>query len=413
MRIRILVLVSLVFGSYSIPLHAITGVNPSGVNVRAAGVTTVFLTFQGLLPGQTSVESFWCGEVTTTGVSNTNPCVPGTIFGRLPARNNFSTTSGTGGVSNFTDIMTIPASVARRAYQDARRGNPSNFFYVRRFTGGGADQFVTVTCRLAGGGARTPLALTDVRLRFLDDGQDRPVSLFDGGSTLPPVEARIRYNGSGRLKGRWEVVLPGDPEPSSFDLLTEATLPLEQRGTQRRYTVIGRFDLFLPPTGSALIPGPDSGALPRAADGAYKVLLRVEATEEKEGNSNTNAGVVSTGGVAGFPMPVLRYYIGSGGQRSGRGELALLSPRAGEVFGQQRQFEWLPVAGVEVYNLEVRGTDGTDILTATVRGGSTSYQPPPWFTSSLGGQKARWRVSALNGRGEALATSNWRELRTE
>ena len=139
--------------------HAVSAVNPSGVNVRSNGATTVFLTFQNLRPGQIAAESFWCGAVTSTGVSNTNPCVPGTLFGRLPARNNLSRPSGTGGFSNLTDIMTIPASVSRRAYQSARSGDDATFFYVRRFVENGVDEFVTVTCRMAGGGARSPLAL--------------------------------------------------------------------------------------------------------------------------------------------------------------------------------------------------------------------------------------------------------------
>ena len=34
----------------------------------------------------------------------------------------------------FTDIMSIPPNVARRAYDAAAAGATSTFFYVRRFT---------------------------------------------------------------------------------------------------------------------------------------------------------------------------------------------------------------------------------------------------------------------------------------
>ena len=57
-------------------------------------------------------------------------CDPDTVFGRLPARLDLATPSGSSGL---TDIMSIPASVARRAYQAALRGKASQFFYVRRF----------------------------------------------------------------------------------------------------------------------------------------------------------------------------------------------------------------------------------------------------------------------------------------
>ena len=63
-----------------------------------------------------------------------------------------------------------------------------------------------------------------VRIEF--DTQD-PVLSLERGSIPPPVQAAITYNGTGRLVGRWEVVLPGEDPPTSDDLLTEATLPVE------------------------------------------------------------------------------------------------------------------------------------------------------------------------------------------
>jgi hypothetical protein len=131
-------------------------VNPVGVNVNVQGATSVFLTFGGVA-GYEALDATWCGTLVPAAPDVGVRCAPGTIFGQLPARFDLSRTSGTGG---FTDIMTIPPSVARRAYQAAERGENSAFFYVRRFRSlsGGPDQFVAVTCRLTGGGARTPLA---------------------------------------------------------------------------------------------------------------------------------------------------------------------------------------------------------------------------------------------------------------
>lgn len=406
-------LFGLCFGFLCQYSFAVTGVNPSGVNVNHVGATTIFLTFRDLDANETSAESFWCGAVTTTAVSATNPCVAGTVFGKLPARLNQARNSTAGAFNNLTDIMTIPPSVARRAFIDARRGNNSNFFYVRHFIGGaGGDRYVTVTCRMAGGGARVPLALLDVKMGFLDDkGAKDPVYVTKKGQTPGKVAARVFYNGTGRLKGRWEIKLPGDPEPKEFDLLTEATLPVEKRALQRRYTVLDTFDIFLPPKGKVIIPGPDPSRIPTATEGAYKILLRVEATREKEGNSNTGAGVVSSGGVAGFPMPVLRYYVGSSDQilkhRNAfiAEDLKLILPKQDSIFEgtQPLEFSWSAVKGALLYRLEI--TDKTNVVAAAVVSAQQhSYMAPPWVSKGKA-KKLGWSVTALGKNGEVLANS--------
>src|SRR5262245_62076734 len=90
-------------------------VNPTGVSVNAQNATTVFLTFggtQNLLPA----EALWCGELISAVPARGSRCDPRTIYGELPARYQFLRPSGVGA---FTDIMSIPASVTRRAYLDA------------------------------------------------------------------------------------------------------------------------------------------------------------------------------------------------------------------------------------------------------------------------------------------------------
>ena len=118
----------------------------------------------------------------------------------------------------------------RRRWRAARtrrrpRAATSSFFYVRRFRSliGGPDEYVAVTCRMTGGGARTPLSLTDVRLGF---GVDAPVLQLARASSRRRFGAEIGYNGTGRLRGRWEVVAARARScPRPTDLLTEATLP--------------------------------------------------------------------------------------------------------------------------------------------------------------------------------------------
>jgi hypothetical protein len=377
-----------------LPLRA-ASVSPVGVNVNTFNPTTVFLTFLGL-NGQIPADAQWCGEINANGA-----CVPGTIFGRLPQRYNLGRFSGQ---NNYTDIMTIPPSVTRRAYQDALRGNQSDFFYVRRFISrtGGIDEFVAVTCRLANGGARVPLSITNVRYQLANNN---PVSAIGIGETLPRFGANISFNGTGRLKGRWEVVLPGDSPPTQRDLLTEATLPLEERGLQRRYTQLSRFDIFLQPTGKVLLPGPDPATIPKGSTGLHQILLRIEATDESESRSFFNSGFISSGGVAGFPLPIFRYSL-----TPPTTKLALLTPtnNTQHPIGQQLRFSWQGVNGASGYKLEVKQSDRS-IFSAVLGANTTTYTAPPWLKKAQG-QALNWKIQALKANGSLLIESETRNL---
>jgi hypothetical protein len=386
-------------------------VHPTGVNVNAQGATTVFLTFGGV-SGYTPAEATWCGELMPAEPDLGVKCDPATMYGQLPAAFDLSRRSGSGG---FTDIMSIPPSVARRAYQAAASGSNSAFFYVRRFVGppGTPDQYVSVTCRMAGGGARVPFALTDVTLAF---DSPAPVLFLDAGGAVPGMTARISYNGTGRLVGRWEVVRPGEDLPEPRDLLTEATLPIEERGTQRRYLEVARFNIFVPPTGGVTLPGPAAHRLPTDADGMYMVLLRIEATDDKEGDSSlgsagAGAGTVHTGGVAGFPLPVLRYYVRGDGAEHGSG-LRGLMPDDGLMLvpGARTDFSWTPVERAAYYRLElVTADDDAPLLSAVVPASLTVYRAPSWLAERIT-EAARWRVVALDAAGATVARSDWRRL---
>lgn len=405
--------------------HAVSAVNPFGVNVRSSGPSSVFLTFQSLDPGETAVEAFWCGELQPAlmaanptlqlpiPVQSSDPCLAGTVYGRLPIALDRSRPSRSAGVPNLTDIMTIPASVARRAYLDAAAGQNSAFFYVRRFVGPGGNRFVVVTCRMAGGGARVPLALMDVRLAFDVDGAAPTVLLTQRGQALPPVQARVLYNGNGLLRGRWELVRPGDPEPSEEDLLTEASLPVERRALQRRYQLVSRFEIALAPTGDVMLPGPDPARLPVDADGAYKLLLRIEASHDKEATSNTGAGRLAiAGGVAGFPMPVLRYIVGGSAGAVGAGATLLL-PAANALLADAT-FAWADPPNAQLMRLEVESTAGptpAPVLSALLKPGVGRYTAPPWFSAQQQGQSLRWRVLTLGNHGGVQGRSEWRALR--
>ncbi len=387
-------------------------VNPSGVNVNSQGATTVFLTFGPIPPGYSPAEAIWCGELMpATPPAIGLQCVPTTIFGSLPARLNRSTMSGMGG---FTDIMGIPPSVARRAYQAAQAGSSSSFFYVRRFvSASGPDQFVNVTCRMAGGGARVPFSLTNVDLKT---ASGEPILFLNGGEKLPEIVADIQYNGMGRLKGRWEFVQPGEDPPSDRDLLTEATLPIEQRGTQRRFSQISRFNHFLPPTGRFRIKLESPERVPIIAAGQYMLLLRIEVVDDKEGDSDLAAlgvgpGIVNSGAVASFPMPTLKFFVSAGdGTPAGWAQNAQILPKAEAQMEASAPvvFTWREMANVSVYRLELLDDDGSTVLTALILPPITQYRAPPWLYDKAAGARFRWRVAAVGQNGERIAESTTR-----
>ena len=389
-------------------------VNPTGVNVNMNGATTAFLTFGGV-SGFVPVEAVWCGELVSAAPDVGLKCDSNTIFGRLPIRLDQSRLSGTGA---FTDIMSIPPSVARRAYQAAQTGQKSSFFYVRRFrsNAGGQDQYVAVTCRLAGGGARVPFSLSDVEIKF---DVETPILFLQPGEASRPLFARILYNGTGRLKGRWEVVYPGEEAPAERDLLTEGSLPLEERGTQRRYTELARFNVFLPPTGQYLLEGPDVARIPTTTEGMYLLLLRIEASDDKEGDSNLGAvgageGIVHAGAMAGFPMPPLRYVVGAGSsslsETLSSTQLRPLTPIADAAIasGSLVEFTWTeggPRAAF--FRVDVENETGEEILSAIVPRGPGLYRAPTWLREKANGSRLRWRVRSLDLLGRTLQEASW------
>ncbi len=404
-------------GALLAPASSVSGQiqrHPTGVNVNATGATTVFISF-GNLEGYVPVEALWCGELIPATPDLGDKCDPSTLFGALPIRYAQGRSSGQDG---FTDIMSIPPSVARRAYQAAAEGADSRFFYVRRFSdpqGVRPDQFVTVTCRMTSGGARVPLSLLDVRLRFVTD--DAVLSVRTGEAP-PPLQAEIHYTGTGNLVGRWEVVMPGEDPPTSDDLLTEATLPAELRGTQRRYTELERFNIFLPPTGEVVLPGPDVTDLPTARNGMYQVLLRIEASGDKEGDSDLAAagageGVVRSGAVAGFPIPPLRYFVGDAGAVGVAGaRLRALFPAADSIVdpGEPVTFTWTQMGAALLYRLEVRTPDEVPVLSALLQPGSATYRAPDWLAERAGEGVVEWRVQALGSGGAVVSETPWQRL---
>jgi hypothetical protein len=402
--------------------HAVKAVNPTGVNVRSNAPNTVFLTFQGLEPNERAVEAAWCGTViagiTAGSVSSVDPCVPGTLFGRLPIRFDRSRPSTGIAQTNLTDIMVIPESISRRAVQEGLTGLNSDFFYVRKFSGGSTgDKWVVVTCRLGAGGARTPLSLIDVQVLFADQTDNTRFVSVKSGDRIVPFHALIQHNGTGQIKGRWELVRPGDSEPELADLLTEASLPLEQRSLQRRYLTIARFSQFASPTGKVRIDGPNPALIDTQVEGSYKILLRIEASDDREANSEIGGGQIArSGGVAGFPMPTLNYFVGnlainsqSASNLSAFKPVVLKAPLPSIRFlaSSPIEFEWAPADRATDYRIDF--LTGDEIVMSAVTP-FTRYSPPPhWVREKLVRAKV-WRVTAMDTNGQPIFQSERRPL---
>ncbi|MEQ1765110.1 MAG: hypothetical protein ABL984_18430 [Pyrinomonadaceae bacterium] len=395
------ILFAALFAIFSSTASSQIRVNPTGVNVNSQNPTTVFLSFGPIPSGYVPAEAIWCGELIPSPPPAVGlQCRPDTVYGALPARFDHS---GTSPNAAFTDIMGIPPSIVRRAYQAAVAGASAGFFYVRRFvsTTGGPDQYVNVTCRMTGGGARVPFALTDVRIRT---PKDEPILFVKAGEPFPRITAEIQYNGTGRLKGRWEIVQPGEEPPADRDLLTEATLPVEARGDQKRFTQIARFDHFLLPVGkfNLRLEMPDTG--PTLVEGQYILLLRIEAVDDKEGDSNLAAlgvgnGIVHSGAVASFPMPSLKFFLSGNPAAAPWESTALTSPVSDAVIpeGTPVVFAWKEHGSTRLYVLEISDLQDNLVLRAFVRAPATVYSAPPWLRERAGAGLLRWSVRVLNG----------------
>lgn len=382
-------------------------VNPTGVNVNSQNSTVVFLTFGRIPAGYVPAEAVWCGEIVpATAPAIGQQCRPNTIYGALPARYDRKQTSGSGGL---TDIMAIPPSIVRRAYQAAVRGASAGFFYVRRFVSvnGQPDQYVAVTCRMTGGGARVPFALTEVQIKTPTKD---PILFLKAGEPFPEIVAEIQYNGTGRLKGRWEIVQPGEEIPTEQDLLTEATLPVEDRGTQKRYAQVARFNYFLPPVGKFQLKLENPERVPTLAEGQYILLLRIEATDDKESDSDLAAvgvgnGVVHSGAVAAFPMPTLKFFV-TGSEKATSLPIVTKSALTDQSVSvnafQPLVFSWQPVKDTFAYRLELFDENEKNVLSAILLAPVSSYRAPSWFVKKFDAKKLSWRVIALDSVGNSL-----------
>lgn len=230
-----------------------------------------------------------------------SPCLPDAVYD-VDLVSQFAMTSAT----TARETLVVPAAVSLFMQQRLRAKGLSQFYVVRRFAANG--DYVAVPVRLSGASALSALTLTRVALSFNQVGSRQPMRVVARDASVGPLSAMVEYQGSGLLKGRWEVVQPGDPQPTPQDLMTEASLSPEQQLLQQRYLEVGRFEQSLHAGRRVDVPGPDPDALPTALPGRYTVLWRPEATPANV-SGDARATDALLGGAAAFPMPVLTYYV--------------------------------------------------------------------------------------------------------
>lgn len=399
-----IITIAIFISAFSVSLFAQVTVSPDNITAYSQGATSAYLTFSNVVNLQPA-EATWCGEIISAAPDIGFRCNPATIFGVLPNRYNQSQLVGT----RYTDIMSITPTVARRAYTDAVGGNDSRFFYVKHFvsTNGGFDQFVPVTIRLSGNGAGVPFSLTTVKLLW--ENGEKVVPFIKPNEKLPKISAEIRYTGTGRLKGRWEIVKPGEELPSQRDLLSEAALPVEERGTQKRYTLLSRFNVNLPPGGKYILPGPENWRINKSVEGMYVILFRVEASDAPNSASNIGGDTVPTGAVAGFSMPTLRYYVGNSSNTQIQPTTKTNEAETIEIL--PIILRWKETERTKLYRLEIQDDEKNTVFSAVVLPPNKQYQLPSFICQLATSKQLKWRVVVIGENGKTIEESPFSDVK--
>lgn len=401
-----LFLITILIFTFSYFAFAQVAVSPNNLTAYSQGATSAYLTFTNVA-NLSPAEAVWCGDIIPAAPDIGFKCDPSTVFGTLPARYDQSRLNA----NRYTDIMSITPVVARRAYTDAANGNDSRFFYVKHFvsTNGGHDEFVPVTIRLSGNGAGVPFSLTTIKLNWQNG--EKVVPFIQPNDKLPRITAEIRYTGTGRLKGRWELVRPGEELPASRDLLSEAALPPEERGTQRRYALLSRFSVNLPPGGKYVLPGPENWQIDKSIEGLYVLLFRVEASDAPNSLSDTGATVTPTGAVAGFAMPTLRYYVGNSNNTD---ILPITKTEFNNDFENQLlpvTLRWKETANAKIYRLEIEDAEQKKVFSAILLPPDRQYQLPSFICQLLTSKVLKWKIAAIDERGKVIEETKFSDVK--
>ncbi len=280
--------------------------------------------------------------------------------------------------------------------------------YLVLLASGGAPQPYFLALRIALAEAQRGPDVSEMRLRFMGPGGQQASGWFQRGQALPAVEALLRFKGSGLLRARWEVVQPGDPEPTELDLTPETRLSLAERARQHRWRLLQTVQVFVSATGITRLPGPDPKLLPNDRYGNYSLLLRLEPSQALDGASITSTLLV---------LPVLRYTIGATSAallvHETPGPIQVLAPQ-GLVFSDRPLiFTWQARDDIRLYRVELEA-DGRLVFAARVlpdpQAAVQRFAAPALAHALWAGGALRWRVVSVGADGGAVSRSPWVDI---
>ena len=385
---------------------ALSSVTPRQVALTSGGRTSRQLTYNFNGSSSTPVGSFVCSQLIAnppSGATTTNPCAPGAQSVALAIEaSGFSAQAAGAGQSRATETVLFPEAFARLSSALAQQTGNSSLYFIRQFQNG---SFAVVQLQAVGSTLADPLTLTDVQLAFRTGRGRQPTVSLSPGEAVPPSFADIYYTGSGTLRGRWEVVEPGLAVPERSDLVPEASIARSERGQQRRYRLIERFEYALGPTGRFVLPGPDPARLPVRQNGGYLVLLRIEAVP-----AGTSGGIAAEHGAAPFSLPVLVYQVGNG--IDGATALAARFVNLIDVPpGQVPTLAWQGLAEAASWRVELADANGTIVGSKFLRRAETRYGLTGVLEQRTRGKAVRWRVQAFDAGRKPIGRSDWTDIR--
>jgi len=323
-----LLLIGLLAASFS---QAAVTVTPSSVNVVRGQTNTVVITYRFA----TIIGSG--NEMSSQGIYFTPDTTIG--FNNVPV-----TTFITGGIGTITETVVIPVNIMEKVLQSGT----AQFFYRRQFFGLSVET-ATINMTVSGEAGGT-LGIRRLSLYF---GNGRAETTVMKYANDLKAYADIRYNGSGLLKGYWEV---------DGRLLSYVSQPL--------------------PAGQQItLATPDIPALPTFETGTH--TLRFVVT-----NPDPNQGI---------PLPVLVYFVTTDEAAVKPGVLTLKNPaETAEVPYASLKYEW-QVIRANVYLIQFFETQGEKpVFSAYTKKGF--YQMPQLVLKKIfqPGETYYWRVTGFD-----------------
>ena len=349
----------------------------------------------------TAVEALWCGELLSATPAVGLHCDPATAVRPTSRRD----TTFREQVADELHRRHVDSRVGRAAaYQAAQRGATSTFFYVRRFDSTAAGPTNTSPSRADSPAAarESPFSLTDVHLEF--DGDDgcrssSPVSCHRRFRRVSPTTAPDALSVDGRsfcpekTRRRFRPAHRSIASPGRTWIATaiHAARAIQHFSAARRTRHASRADLH---------------RLPTSVEGTYRVLLRIEATDDREGDSNLDDAGAGTRNRAqrrgGWISP-----SGASLRRRRRGRAhpdRRTSAPFASVAARRRQRE----RGAAARGVDGRARDVRSFLPCRIRDTRRSaavrrllprsarrYEAPWWIVERSAATGIRWRVTGL------------------